>query len=298
MQATTEISAKSCGKLLDMSPEAWGELRDSYPDIDDAAEIRRRIAEDGYLFFRGFFDPNDVAVARGQVTEHLAGKGLLEDSAPAIEAVVDPARLSECRKCVSEEYSFPAVRGLLHEGNLVEFFGRLFDEEARSLDHIWMRLVPPGEATAPHYDIVYMSRGSQRLHTTWVPLGDVDLAHGPLAILEKSHLLERVRNTYGKMDVDTDGNWKRYRFRHGRIFKGGQYSPNPRAIQKQFGLRWLTTDFKAGDVLIFTAFTMHGSLDNQTDRIRISTDGRFQPAADPVDERWVGKKPIGHTQAQ
>jgi hypothetical protein len=58
-------------------------------------------------------------------------------------------------------------------------------------------------------------------------------------------------------------------------------------VQQQFGGRWLTTEFQAGDLLIFTMFTLHCSLDNTSPRIRLSTDSRYQPAADPVDERWV-----------
>jgi ectoine hydroxylase-related dioxygenase (phytanoyl-CoA dioxygenase family) len=50
----------------------------------------------------------------------------------------------------------------------------------------------------------------------------------------------------------------------------------------------------AGDALIFGMFTMHGSLTNTTDRYRISVDTRYQLASEPVDERWIGKKPKGH----
>jgi hypothetical protein len=68
-------------------------------------------------------------------------------------------------------------------------------------------------------------------------------------------------------------------------------------IQHSLGGRWLTTEYRASDVLIFSIFTVHASLDNQSDRVRISSDSRYQLASDPVDERWVGEKPIGHSQA-
>jgi ectoine hydroxylase-related dioxygenase (phytanoyl-CoA dioxygenase family) len=53
-----------------------------------------------------------------------------------------------------------------------------------------------------------------------------------------------------------------------------------------------------GDVVIFNMQLVHGSLDNQTDRIRLSTDIRFQLAAESIDERWVGENPPGHSLAQ
>ena len=62
--------------------------------------------------------------------------------------------------------------------------------------------------------------------------------------------------------------------------------------------RWLTADYRMGDVLMCTMRTVHAGTDNHTDGIRLSTDSRYQPAAAPVDERWVsgehGEDPIGH----
>jgi hypothetical protein len=41
--------------------------------------------------------------------------------------------------------------------------------------------------------------------------------------------------------------------------------------------------------------TVHASLDNSTaDRMRFSSDSRYQPASLPADERWVGANPVGH----
>jgi hypothetical protein len=48
------------------------------------------------------------------------------------------------------------------------------------------------------------------------------------------------------------------------------------------------------DVLVFGMYTMHASLDNQTDRWRLSTDSRYQLASEPADERWIGEHPPGH----
>ncbi len=42
--------------------------------------------------------------------------------------------------------------------------------------------------------------------------------------------------------------------------------------------------------------TMHCSLDNKSpdNRIRLSVDTRYQPADEPIDERWIGQNPIAH----
>jgi len=56
----------------------------------------------------------------------------------------------------------------------------------------------------------------------------------------------------------------------------------------------VTTDFAAGDLLTFTTYTLHMSLDNNTDRVRLSSDSRYQRASEPADPRWVGVAPSGH----
>jgi hypothetical protein len=100
------------------------------------------------------------------------------------------------------------------------------------------------------------------------------------------------------MDIDRDRNWRKVRFRHRKLFRGGDYSRNPRAVQRQFGLRWLTTDYRAGDLVVLTAHTLHGSLDNVSDVIRISADTRYQLVCEPIDERWIGEEPVGHSLAE
>ena len=80
----------------------------------------------------------------------------------------------------------------------------------------------------------------------------------------------------------------------GNISNGGWLSKDAVKLRKRLGGRWLTTDFKAGDALIFSMFTVHTSLDNHSNTIRLSSDTRYQLASEPVDERWIGEKPIGH----
>jgi ectoine hydroxylase-related dioxygenase (phytanoyl-CoA dioxygenase family) len=52
-----------------------------------------------------------------------------------------------------------------------------------------------------------------------------------------------------------------------------------------------------GDVIVFSMFTVHASLDNRSDRVRLSSDSRYQPASASADERWIGANPVGHGQA-
>ncbi len=110
---------------------------------------------------------------------------------------------------------------------------------------------------------------------------------------------ERLRETYCSTDVDSYCS-----NRTGRAGKdawgkgtGGWLSKNAAQIQRSLGGRWLTSEYRAGDLLVFTIFTVHASLDNQSDRVRLSSDSRYQLASEPADERWIGENPVAHGQA-
>ncbi|NRA38456.1 MAG: hypothetical protein HRU15_09970, partial [Planctomycetes bacterium] len=42
-------------------------------------------------------------------------------------------------------------------------------------------------------------------------------------------------------------------------------------------------------------FFFHASIRNEMKKIRFTCDVRFQPAADPIDDRWVGEDPESHS---
>lgn len=281
----------SLGVRLSTDPGAFGEMRDSTDAEGDIVELRNRLAEDGYLLLRGLLDPEQVARARGQVLGDLALRGMV---VPGTERMALPLARVSVSGFEAEDRRLDQVRQLALHGRMRAFYERLLEAPARGFDYLWMRIMAPMQATGPHCDIVYMNRGTQELYTSWIPLTPVSILDGPLMVLEGSHLIPRLREGYGRMDVDRDRSWRRFRLKHGRPVRGGDYSRDPRRVQAEFGKRWATSEFTPGDVVVFGPFLMHGSLDNRSRSFRLSVDARFQRASDPVDERWVGERPPGH----
>ncbi|HLA40137.1 MAG TPA: phytanoyl-CoA dioxygenase family protein [Candidatus Glassbacteria bacterium] len=281
--------------VIDISPDKFGQLRESNGILEDGAALRRRIKEDGYLLIRGGLDREVVLAARREIVEKLDSVGEIDRSSPLIEAV-GSGRSNRSQidqdAFLANLRSGEAVKRLAHGMELRGFFTRLLDCEVKPLDYVWVRSVPLGGFTGIHYDWVYMGRGTKRLHTTWVPVGDVPMEGGSLLILENSHRQEELIGSYGQLDVDRDRDKNPY-----RGAEGGWYSENPLEVQRELGGRWLTTDFHAGDMLVFGMWTLHCSLDNNSPagRTRITLDTRWQPASDPIDERWVGPKPAAHS---
>ncbi|MET9019700.1 phytanoyl-CoA dioxygenase family protein [Actinopolymorpha sp. NPDC004070] len=281
----------SRGRELDGSPTSLGRLRESTDVRGDPAALRDRMSEDGYLFLPGFFDPAAVADARRSVTDRLHEEGLTDPAFPA-DLAVAPADSSLAFK-PDLAHDNPALHQLLYGRYLLGFYESLLGGPVRHYDFTWMRAVAPGRGTAPHGDVVFMGRGTHHVYTAWVPLGDADFEQGGLMVLEGSHQRPEILDDYALRDVDT------YCTNAGPAAKdeprwNGSLSDDPVEVRERLGGRWLTAQFRAGDLLTFSIYLVHASLDNHSNRIRLSSDSRYQLASEPVDERWIGEAPVGH----
>lgn len=260
-------------------------MRDSSQLLGDADALRRRMAEDGYLLLRGLIDREKVLSARETILTYMEEREGLEPGSRPLDGV-----MGEYGKSVQMMGKKPithhdSVRSVLEGEELFSFFEEYFGSQVLTFDYKWLRAVGNERFTGCHYDVVYMGQGSRRLHTAWVPFGDIPVEQGTLAVCRGSHSdpgFAALRETYGNHDVDRDRG-------------AGWFSTDPSEITKKFGGRWLTTDYRAGDVVLFGLYLMHASTTNTTDRWRLSCDIRFQPAEDPADARWVGDNPASHS---
>ncbi len=255
-------------------------------------EASKSLEENGYAFMRDFFDREAVLAVRLEIAKRLSSEGHLHPSFPIEQCVAKPGLNLAFRPDISNASS--ALQRLIYSETVMEFFSSTLGGEARHYDYTWLRVVAPGKGTFPHCDIVYMGRGTRNVLTMWVPYGDVPLSVGGLLVLENSHRLQELHQTYGRMDVDAVCQTKENQTAFAGFESSGAISNDFLSLQKQFGGRWLSADFRAGDALIFGMQTIHGSLDNGSDQIRLSSDSRYQLASEPVDERWVGEHPIAH----
>jgi hypothetical protein len=295
--ATLHSSLTAQNIALDLSPDAFGELLDSSDFAGDAAELRRRMERDGYLFMRGLLGRDNVLEARRVVTQRLSDGGFLDPASDSMEAVASAeARMSFMPELAERN---EALNKALYSGPMMQFFEGFLGGPIRHYDFTWFRAVAPGVGALPHCDVPYMGRGTHHVYTAWTPIGDVDFEQGGLIVLENSPQHVDLIRPYLQKDVDVycvNGR-NASDIEAGRRKFGdfdGVLSKNPVALRKKLGGRWLTTEFSAGDVLVFSVYTIHASLDNHSRRIRLSSDSRYQLAGEPVDDRWVGENPPGH----
>src|SRR5581483_11277590 len=266
---------------LELGGKYLGTLREANALLGNTAALRARMAEDGYLLLRGLHDVEKVRATRRFLLEKLAENDQVDMDYPLMEGVVKEGARGAFLGGRKELTRSPELLNLVESPEIMGFFAHFLEGEVLTFDYKWLRVVAPGDFTGAHYDVVYMGRGTKNLYTCWTPIGDIPYELGPLAICVGSHRFERIKATYGQMDVDRD-------------HVEGWFSNDPVEIVDKFGGQWQTTEFAMGDVLIFGMFTLHGSLNNVSNRYRLTTDTRYQRADEPVDERWIGENPIAH----
>ena len=274
----------SSGTAIDMSDSAFGVLTESTSLLDDADALRARLDDDGYLFFRGFLDQALIAAAREEILLKYAIIGEIDPTRPLDDAIyaernaLGNINLRAFAQSVRDGIAYKNV--VLNE-RIFELQEMLLGGPVRAFDFRWPRFARPGEGCGVHCDGPYLTRRTDRINSTWIPLGHVHMIEGALMILERVPGYEKRLERYLSMDADRDGL---------------EWLGDPLRIQQRFGARWLSTDFEAGDLLCFGMGTVHAALDNHSPvgRCRLSSDSRYQLASEPLDERWNGPDPEAH----
>jgi hypothetical protein len=299
MTTLSEPQLTARGEAIDTAPERFGTLRSSIEIADDPNALHERIREDGYLFLPGLLNRLEVLEARRSLTDRLAEEGLIDPAYPAIDAVARPGVRVEFRPDLA--MGNPDLERVLYDGPVMGFYRTFFGEAVRHYDFTWLRATTPDRNTSPHCDIVYMGRGTYDVLTAWVPLGDIAIDGGALMILEGSNNKKAELQNYLSRDVDTyctnGPNVEKIESGEMQWEWDGVLDHDVEGLRNRLGGRWLTSAFEMGDVLTFTMGTVHASLDNHSDLVRLSSDSRYQRASEPADERWIGANPPGHSRA-
>jgi hypothetical protein len=234
----------------------------------DRAALRRRLSQDGYLFFRTLVRPADVTAAYESVCAELRlgawmdGNGHPAGQQRAInvrDALADPSfRAALASRGLNRLPYLPPIRSLVRT---------VLGPGAFSYPVKVLRTVYPERpfqltrGRFVHQDIAVA--GVQDMLTTWLPLMDIPAQLGGLAVLPGSHL-------------------------------GPPQRPRPLRADEP---RWATTDYRPGDVLLFHCLTAHAALPNHASTLRVSTDVRWQSADQPAPAEFVLGPAITSTMA-
>ncbi len=270
--------------------EVAGFLNESEWHPNAGGELHSAFERDGYLLLRGALNQESVLAAREEVFGRLIEVD--EIRPPAVDGIATgTSRREELQPdlgCFWQSVSEgPRLRQVSHGEAATEILTSVFGLSMRPHDYIFLRPGVVGRATRLHYDLPFFARGSDRIVTVWTALGDIPITDGPLVVVENSHAFEDLLESVRQIDYESSES------------PTVQLLDDAIEFARDRGSRLLTTDFRTGDLIIFSMTTMHGTLDNHSSigRTRLSCDVRWQPADDPFDPRYQGPNPAGTTGA-
>jgi ectoine hydroxylase-related dioxygenase (phytanoyl-CoA dioxygenase family) len=145
----------------------------------------------------------------------------------------------------------------------------------------------PG-STPAHYDLIYLRGGTDRLVTSWIPVGDCPLEMGGLVYLEHSHALGvKLEAEFSAKNAALTPE-ERVSAYNKNMTEGGWVSKDLPGMARKFDTRWLIADYAAGDIVLHSPFMIHAATLNESrdNHIRLSTDIRYQNVTDEIDARW------------
>ena len=282
---------KANGKTLSVAANRMGRLTPT-PANTPMAELRARYAEHGYIWLKGFLDPAAVMAFRGYVFEHLADSGL---TAAGVDPQQGISGSGEVDKSLADRRLMALVRSTAYEGFCVQpRLSRFMDEFLNGLSYLHkrkiMRYTQPNTPTATpaHYDLVYLRGGTSRIVTSWIPIGDVPVEMGGLVYLEGSHAIGVAMEKEFSHHAENLTPEEKIDAYNKNMTEGGWVSKDLPDMADRFNTRWLIADYEAGDVMLHSPYMIHASTTNvdAQNRIRLSTDIRFQNVEDEIDARW------------
>ena len=249
--------------------EQLRELKVSNDAMRAPEELRRRIQDDGYLFFKKLQDADKLWDLRRQMLTVIQEGGWLVAGTDPMAGIADISRRCtegdmEFTDVYHEVYKLESFHQSAHWPEVLDMLEKVIGSPVlphpQKIARIWFPQYT--EHTTPvHQDFVHF-QGNFETYTCWAPVGDCPIELGGLAVLPGSHKVNRVMNHRfslgaGALRINTD----------------------------ELDGNWHSTDYEIGDTLIFLALTVHKALPNLTiDRLRVSLDNRYQTVGDPISE--------------
>jgi hypothetical protein len=271
------------------------ELVDSIALQADQAGLRRRLADDGYLFLRRLLRPADVQAAYDGVRAELSLGGWTELAVTGTRTPGGPGR---------QDRNGQARAALPGRGTAGRW--RASDSQAAPGPR---RPVGLEEALAdPSFRAALASRGLNRLAYLAPLRSVVRLILGTGAFCYPAKVLrvvyperrgEVTKGRYVHQDFAVTGvqdmltTWLPLmdippQLGGLAVLPGSHLGPpmRPRLLPAD-EKGWATTEFRPGDVLLFHCLTAHAALPNHADEARISADFRWQAADQPAPAELI-----------
>jgi len=281
---------ESNGLSLVMTPDRLGWLRPSDP-AEALGVLRERYRADGYLWLKGLLPRAEVLDFRRRYFAAMASAGLIRPGTDPVDGVYSGGgeRGPEIGRLMLEIVRWARYEGFCMSPAIVDFYETFFGAPAFLHKRKLIRHSRPGDVhcTGAHYDLVYLRGGTDRLCTSWIPLGDTPVELGGLVYLEGADAWGRgLEADYAARAraLPPEERVKAYN----QHMASGWLTKDLATLAAEMGGRWLAADYETGDMVVHSPYMVHASTRNvdPEGRIRLSTDIRYQSVRDDIDARW------------
>jgi phytanoyl-CoA hydroxylase len=244
----------------------------AYPTMSDPAAVRRYYEAEGYVVVRGLlehaacdqmravfddevkpFDGYIYRQASANPERHVrTGHGYMLNSILNVHAV-DPRLFPRFRRAGSNLITSTALQGVV---------SALLGEPGKIVQSMYFEGNP---ATWAHQDTYYLDGEKLGAMTAaWIALEDIEPGAGRFFIYPRSHLIELALNK-GEMSIASNH---------------AGYKKLVLDIIRDNGLECRAPALRKGDVLLWSAKTIHGSMETtQPERSRSSVTAHYIPAS-------------------
>lgn len=286
-----EAPLTSNGYTLSTASDRLGWLKPSDPGWP-VARLREQYQAQGYLWLKGLLEHREVLDFRRRYFEAFRSTGLLApDTDPEAGIYAGEGEDKEAaHKVMVQVVRWPEYEAFCLSAPIVRFYEAFLEDKIYLHRRKLIRYTKPGDphCTGSHYDLTYLRAGTDRLCSSWIPLGEVPVEMGGLVYLENSDPLGRQLEAEFQAitaNLSPDERINAYAGQN----KTGWFSENLPAVADRFRTRWLVADYEAGDMVVHSPYMIHASTVNQSrvGRMRLSTDIRFQRLSDAIDPRWT-----------
>jgi ectoine hydroxylase-related dioxygenase (phytanoyl-CoA dioxygenase family) len=237
------------------------ELTVSNSLLDNPELLRQRLQQDGYLYLRGIVDRQAVMALRNDILQIFGEHGWLMADSPREQGMTDAVPAIEGEDAFFAVYDevqkLESLHSLAHNPQILTVLQGVIGSSVfpHPLGIARMGFPRNEECTTPPHQDYPNNQGTTQLYACWIPLGDCPRQLGGLSMLESSPSL-------GLLPLEFS------------LGAGARQAVLPEQAQQ---MRWLTTDYECGDILIFGSLAVHRSLPNLSgDRFRLSVDFRYQ----------------------
>lgn len=281
----------SNGFVLANTPERLGYLQASDPH-QPMEVLHEQYRAQGYLWLKQLLDRDEVLAFRRRFFASFRDFGLLAPGSDPMDGIYagggdDRAAI---REKMAEIARTAAYEAFCLSKPILQFYEAFLGGPVYLHKRMILRFTRPHDASATgaHYDLTYLRGGTDRLCSSWIPIGDIPIELGGLVYLEGSDAWGRKMEaefTLKNAELPPEERISAY---NKNMTAGGYVTKNLPELADRLNTRWLMADYETGDMVVHSGYMIHAATMNENDHgiMRLSTDIRYQLVSDPIDSRW------------